>query len=493
MSRKKNYTDISYYKEKNKKRRARNRETNVISFVFIGLFLCMMGYLIYFNVRLAPSVTDSNYNKRISREPAPTVRRGTIFTANGTPMAQTNLTEEGTEYRYYPFGSLFAHATGMTRGGGSGLEGGAEDILTNSTSKIEVEVPAADTKGVEYEGDNVYTTLDENLQQVTYDALGGRRGAAIAMDPKTGAVLTMVSTPSYDPNEQADKIAEWLSYSSEDSVLVNRATQGLYAPGSTFKTLTALEYVREHPGDYESYNYYCSGTVSIKNATTVSCSHGEKHGSENLKQAFARSCNCAFSTIGLELDIDKYRESVLAFGLNDKIKLEVETTSTQFKLTSGSAGSEIMETAFGQGNTMITPLQNMLIAASVANNGVMMQPYLIDHTTSSDGTVLSSTAPTALKTTMTPEEAKIMQGFMRSVVTEGTASGVLSGAKVHISGKTGTAQYSTSKSNSHAWFIGYAPSEDPQIAIAVILEKDYDNSFEAVTVAKKVMESYLAG
>ncbi len=217
-----------------KTRKKRNVETNIISFIFIGVFFVMIIYSIFFTSSEAESIAESPYNPRNATDRAPDVRRGTIYANDGTVLATTEVDEDGKEVRKYPEANLFSLVVGMSRGVGSGVEGGANTELTTSTSKQEVEKTEGQTSA-EYYGDSVYTTLDPELQKAAYDALGDYHGAVVAVDTQTGEVLAMVSKPDFDPNEAGTKYNEWASISDENSVLINRASQGLYAPGSTFK------------------------------------------------------------------------------------------------------------------------------------------------------------------------------------------------------------------------------------------------------------------
>ena len=228
-------------KESRKSKKPKNQEMLYVAYTFLGIFLCLIGYFVYFQVVVSSNVITSPYNKRQDTF-ADRVVRGELLTEDGIVIATTNVSSDGSETRVYPQGDLFAHAVGYASHGKSGIELLANyQLLTSHAYFLERFVnEVQEEKNI---GDNVVTTLNFELQKAAYDALGSYDGAVIAMEASTGKILAMVSKPDYDPNEIA---TNWKSISeSTESVLLNRVTQGLYPPGSTFKILTLLEYLRE--------------------------------------------------------------------------------------------------------------------------------------------------------------------------------------------------------------------------------------------------------
>lgn len=239
------------------------------------------------------------------------------------------------------------------------------------------------------------TTLDSTLQETAYQALGNYDGAVVVMEPSTGKVLAMVSKPDFDPNTIA---ADWDSIISEDnnnSVLLNRATQGLYPPGSTFKIITTLEYIRENP-DYENYSYSCNGSIT-ENDFTIHCYNNAVHGTQDLKQSFANSCNSSYANIGLSLDTDSLSDLCSDLMFDKTLPGNFETSKSQFKLTDESQESMKMQTAIGQGETLVTPLHMLLITSAIANDGILMKPYVVDHTENENGIEVKKYEPAASK------------------------------------------------------------------------------------------------
>lgn len=465
------------------KKGLRNRETNVISFIFIGLFLMMAVYLVYFTVFKANTVVNNAYNKRIDVLSEKVVR-GNIMASDGTVLAQTQVDSEGNEYRYYPFGKMYCHVVGLNMSK-SGVEGQANYELLSTDGNIIKEL-TNELKGQKSTGNDVVTTINPKLQKAAYDALGNNKGAVIAMEPSTGKILAMVSKPDFDPNRAESDYDRWLSYDSSDSVLLNRAVNGLYAPGSTFKVLTALEFIRDY-SDFEQFEYECTGSAYVNGGTTIPCADETVHGIENLTQAFANSCNSFFSTIGFELKLDKFKQLCESFGFNKNLGTGLDAAISSFALDSSSSISEIQETCIGQGKTMVSPIHNLMIISAIANKGVMMNPYVVMQVQSSDGNVLKVNNPVAKSTVCTEEEAAYITSLCRSVVTDGTAP-ALKWTNYEAAGKTGTAQYDNS-GLAHSWFVGFAPYDAPEISICVILEGGYSGS-SSTYVAKSVFDAY---
>lgn len=238
-------------------------------------------------------------------------------------------------------------------------------------------------KGEKDQGDTVVTTLDAELQQAAYDALGENKGAVIVMEADTGKILTLVSKPDFDPNTLAENW-EILNTDEENSPLLNRATNGSYAPGSVFKIVTALAYMRQDT-DYNSYSYDCQGSITEDNVT-IRCFNGTVHGYEDLRSSFANSCNASFANIGLSLDVDGYRETAESLLFNKKLPSVMDYTKSSFVLDAKSGSAEIMMTAMGQGKTMVSPYHMALITETIANGGTLMQPYYVDKVTNYTGT-----------------------------------------------------------------------------------------------------------
>ena len=237
-------------------RTGRNLEFLIITYLFLAIFIGMIGYFVYFQLVKSESIINSSYNSRLDLY-AEHVVRGDITTADGTVLAKTTVNDDGSETREYPYGRMFAHVVGYMNNGKGGLESQYNFNLLRSHSFFLTQI-INDLKDQKNTGDTLVTTLDYDVQKAAYDALGDRDGAVVVMEPKTGKILAMVSKPDYDPNNIAEDWDELTAEESESSVLLNRATQGLYPPGSVFKIFTTLEYVHEN-SDYEDYSFDCNG------------------------------------------------------------------------------------------------------------------------------------------------------------------------------------------------------------------------------------------
>lgn len=476
--------------DKKKNSSVNNREFAVIAYCFIGLFLCCMGYFVYFQAVKSEDFINNSYNAR-QENFEKSVIRGKIFSADGETLAETKVDGEGKETRNYPYANVFSHIVGYSTKdhGRSGIEAWANFNPLRSNAFF-LEKTMDKVKEEKSIGDNVYTTLDATLQDAAYRALGGYEGAVAVMEPATGKILAMASKPDFDPNSISENWERIVADENSESALLNRASQGLYPPGSTFKVVTALEYIRQKPKEYQNYAYSCSGTIQ-ENNSKLSCFSGEVHGTVDLKRSFVKSCNTSFANMGLHLEADQMKKTCEGLLFNTALPVEkLETSKSSFVLNKASSTSEVMETSIGQGKTLVTPLHMLMITSAVANNGVLMKPYVISSTENHDGGTVKTYEPKEYGTVMTEEEAGILQEYMRETVTSGTAS-KLNGASYEAYGKTGSAEFGTNKGDSHAWFIGYAHREDkPDIAVAVIVEKAGIGSAVAVPAAKQVLDAY---
>ena len=464
-----------------------NRNIMKLVYAVVALFLGMMAYMGFFLQAESEDVINNAYSPRLDSF-ADRVVRGEILASDGTVLAVTQVDSDGNEVRVYPFGSLYDHVVGYSSRGKTGIESLANFYLLSSHVNLAEQI-VNQLKGVKNPGDHVYTTLDPQLQQAASDALGDRRGAVIAMEPDTGKILAMVSKPGYDPNTLE---ADWEALASGDSQegrLLNRAFQGLYPPGSTFKIVTALEYMREHPEDYKNYQFDCDG-VYENGEYQIRCYHSTAHGSQDFLHAFANSCNAFYASLGMELDIDQFGQLCNKMLFNTSLPTDLQASKSSFVLDKSDGSSAIMATSIGQGQTLVTPFHMALLVSAINNDGVLMKPYVLDRVESSDGTLVEQYEPEEYGTLMTTDEAAILKDYMNYVVETGTGK-KLSGQSYEAAGKTGSAEYSTGADSSHSWFVGYAHRDDKSdIAIAVIVEKAGVGSEYAVPIAKEVFDAY---
>lgn len=455
---------------------------------FVVVFVAMIGYLGYFTATREQDMINNSYNSRqeilLSRN-----YRGSILSKDGDILAETILDDGENETREYPYGELFSHIVGYSTNGKMGVEALGNYYLINSNTPLSNKA-ANDMAGKKNPGDNIYTTLDTNLQQVASDELGLYKGAIIVTEVKTGKLLAMVSKPGFDPNEIED-IWDDLVKDTESSVLLNRATQGLYPPGSTFKIITALEYIRENPDGYTQYHYNCSGSYKNGNSK-ISCYHGSNHGSIDFTTSFAKSCNASFANIGMSLDRQKFADTLTDLLFNRDLPLTLQYSKSSTAVSDTISDAEMMQTSIGQGKTQITPMHLNMITAAIANQGILMKPYVIDKVVNDVGTVTKAFKADTYGELMTRSEADILKAMMTDVVENGTAK-KLKNSVYTAAGKTGSAEYNSSKSDSHAWFTGFAPAEDPQVCITIIVEGVGSGGDYAVPMARRILNAYFTG
>lgn len=472
---------------KKRKPPKKGRELALLQILFAALFLLMIGYLSIFLLTKSESFINNPYNKRIDALSEKVVR-GSIYAEDLTLLAYTAEGPDGEDARVYPFGGKYAHAVGYLGYGKLGLEQSANFYLLRSHDALLTRLKHAFT-GERNQGDSLITTLSPLIQETAYQALGAYKGGLVVMEPETGKILALVSKPDFDPNSIA-MTYETIAADNDSAALVNRVTQGRYAPGSTFKILTTLEYMHEHPKDYAFYHYDCTGSF-LSDGKEIHCYHDKAHGEEDLLKSFTDSCNASYASLSIGLDANRFSKLCQNALFNRRIQFDLPTEASRFTLEPGDSDAVFMETAIGQGKTLATPLQMLLIAAAVDNGGSVPKPYLMKEMVSADGKTVESFSPPPGKelTLFSAEDAAVMQDFMRSVVTDGTGRGLLSD-RYEAYGKTGTAEYNAS-GDSHSWFVGYAKAPGKKdIAVAVIMEGAGSGSSFAVPAAKSIFDAY---
>ena len=469
--------------------RHRNTELVMVSWVFVVMFFLLCGNLIYLQVRKSARYNASAYNTKKDAA-ADKVIRGSIVTEEGEALAYTEVDYTGNETRIYPYGRMFAHTVGYATNGKGGLEATENASLMSAHTSLLSQLGAQGSEGKE-QGDSVVVTLNPRLQQAAWYALGDYRGAVVIMEPGSGKILAMVSKPDFDPGTIS---WDWenLVMDENSSALLNRATTGLYPPGSIFKILTTLAYLREHGDVWEDFSFDCQGAVT-RSDVTVTCYNSIVHGMETLKSAFANSCNTVFATIGLDLSNSAFRRLAETFLFDHKLPTDLDCATSVFSLTKNSSAGEQMTTAIGQGKTLVTPLHMAMIVSCVANAGTMMRPYLVSRVVSAEGDVVEENKPKIYDELMSVQEASILSSFMQETVDAGTGT-YLSGAGYSVAGKTGSAEYDTGNgTGTHSWFVGFTNVDDPDLAIAVIAEDGGTGSSTAVPIARAIFDQYYYG
>jgi len=464
------------------------------------LFTLLIVNVNYIQVVRAEKLRNDRGNTRVLAEEYDR-ERGSIVVA-GKEIALSVPTDDRLTYlRQYPDGELYAGVTGYYSVvyGNAGLERAENDLLAGSDPRLVFRRLADLFTGRDPAGGNVELTLDPAVQQAAMSGLEGVTGAVVALDPSTGAILGMASTPSYDPNQlsshdpQAIR-AYWDQLSAADrDPRLNRAISDNFPPGSLFKVIVsaaALEdgYTPETviPAPQELPLPNSSRVIPNFNGSACSSS-----GEQSLIDALTISCNTAFAQLGMDLGEDRVREMAEAFGMDGEtfdIPLQVEGSSI------GEVEDEaaLAQTSIGQRDVRMTPLQAALIAATVANDGVQMRPYLVDQVQAPDLTVIDSTQPEEWRDAVSADVANQLTEMMKSVVDNGSGRAARIPG-VEVAGKTGTAQVSADVPD-HTWFMGFAPADDPKIAVAVFVANGGGTGGErSAPIARQVMEAYLDG
>ena len=401
-------------------------------------------------------------------------------------MAYSQM-EGDEEVRIYPYGNAFAQVVGYEANGGLGLEASYNYYLLTSHTNMFDKI-ANEFNGVKNPGDSIYTTLNKDLQIFISNLLDGQKASAICIDPANGHVLATVSKPDFDPN-QILFIWDDIIADEENSPLVNRATQGKYTPGSTFKIFTLLEFIRENP-DYESYRYDCAGILE-KDDYSMSCNDQTAHGYENLTEAFAYSCNLAFADIGLKLDIDHFVASNTDLFFNRDMTIDIAHNNAVFSLQKSDSDFLKMQTAFGQGMTQTNPLHLSLVMCAFANDGVLMRPHYVTRIESPSGATVKKFSNKELERLCSPNEAALMNEYLRSVVTAGTAY-CMAYEDYTAYGKTGTAETKSNKEENIdlSFFVGYAEKDGQKLVVCVNIEDTTRTWMSAVDYAHEIFNYY---
>ncbi len=463
-----------------------NRQIGFITYMFLFLFLAMLVYLGYYTQVDSKNVINNTYNKRQALLESRLIR-GDILSRDGYVLATTLSDNDGGYYRSYPYRNTFAHIVGYSTHGVLGIESMENYTLLTCDGNIATRI-SNDLSGRKNHGDNVCTTLNTKMQEAAYDAMDDRRGAVVAMNVKTGEILCCVSKPDFDPNEV---IGRWdrLNADTENSPLLNRAFLGSYPPGSTFKIVTALEYLKEHNGNINEYGFECKGSFEYK-GSVINCFNETSHGWVNFDDSFAQSCNSSFANISSQLDKKKFADTINQLMFNRELPLPFKHSMAHSDIGRDSTTDDLLQTGIGQGRTLISPIHMLLITSAIADDGILMRPYVVSSIENHDGGTIQKTRVREYGRLIEEPYSKSLQKMMREVVVNGTAKRVLDTNGYSISGKTGSAEYSSNKALSHAWFTGFAGRDENEIAVTVIVEGGGSGGAVAAPIAKRVFDAY---
>ncbi len=483
MSRKKKEKiQEEYYEEENDdyaqiERNKRIRGLFFLNIIFVSLlFVYILGMMINHK-----KISYSAYNQRTTLD-NPAVNRGNILSRDYEILATTQ--EDGV--RVYPQEDSLAHTVGYYDYGRVGIE----NIYGIEMENVNLEIYRYFVRlfGVQLNGNNVVTTIDVDIQNYIYDKLKNKKGAAVVLDANDGDILAMVSTPSFNPNTVK---ADWddISTDEKNTPLINRTVQGLYPPGSTFKAITALSFMRSNP-NYIDYIYNCTGEITIED-TTIECYNHKAHGEVNLEKALTVSCNTYFVSLYNEMppeDLEKTANDVM---FNESLDFILPYKDSSFGFTDDDDTSVYMRTYIGQGNTLVTPLFMAQYFQAIANDGIMLEPHLVEHIESSGGMMVDETKTKKIKRIMTQEEANTLTLYLSNVTGENGTASSFNSLDFRVAGKTGSAE--NAHGNDHGWFVGFAPAENPQFVIAVMYENNggsHNMINDAKDIFKYVYEDY---
>ncbi|MCW2523525.1 MAG: pbpA [Frankiales bacterium] len=488
-----------------------NRQIRRVT-IFVGiLLLAVVLNLNWVQVVHGSNYRDNSANQRVALDEYKR-QRGQIELQAGALIAQSVPTNDALTYlRKYSNGPLYAPVTGYNSlyYGNSQIESAEDSVLSGNDDRLFVQRLTNLLTGRDPRGGNVVLTINKQAQTAAYAAMGNRKGAVVALDPSTGAILAAVSTPSYDPNKlsshSADDIKKsWETYINDPaSPLSNRAFTETYPPGSVFKVVVAaaaLKAGKTPTTKIPAVNALTlpGTTTQLKNFDGEQCADGK---TDTLQHALEISCNTAFAQLGMDLGVDAIRQQAALFGIDGN------DTTVPVPVAGSTIGpvvdqASLAQSSIGQRDVRITPLQAAMISAAVANKGVLEKPYLVAQEQAPNLATLSTTQPTEQSQVMDAAQAQSLNQMMQLVVNSGTGtSAQIPG--VQVAGKTGTADNGPQRADGSyvnapdAWFSGFAPANNPKIAVAVIIENggvdgnETTGGLAAAPVAKQVIQAYL--
>ena len=475
------------------------RVANVILLMFLSLFIAASAM----QVVNADFLNNDSRNQRAVFDGYKT-QRGAILVDNN-PIAESNPSSDAYHFLRKYSGQQYSAITGFYSlyQGRTGLENYLDNSLRGDNSAQFFEQLNALFSGNPVTGASVELSIDEKVQQVAWDALGDNKGAVIAMDPTTGRIIALVSKPGFDANllsthNTADASANYKKLlTRKDAPLINRAIGGdLYAPGSIFKLVVASAAFES--GKYTPKSrlpnprkYTLPGTkTTITNSGESSCGGAPK---VSIATALKLSCNIPFAQLGIALGQDAIAEQAKKFGFGESVTIPLKSTASVYP--TGMDDSQTGLSSFGQFDVRVSPLQMVMVSAAIANDGIQMQPYLVDQIFTSNLTLLQETKPTELRRSISTSTAESVKNMMIAAV----ANGVSSNARIPgvvVAGKTGTAENGVGQPYT-LWFTGFAPANNPKVAIAVVVEngggfgQSGRGNSVAAPIAKKVMQAVL--
>ena len=454
-----------------------------IAGLVLTALLVVMVYQTYIQVFQGQQLLNHPRNRRLQiLEEA--VHRGRIIDAAGHVVAETVAAGQAKKRRY-PFGDMLSNITGYVSGkyGRAGLEAAYNpELLGLRRDYGWDDFWALQRTGPARTGNDIVLSLDIELQKLAYNLMGARKGAVVAIEPSTGRILAMVSRPGYNPE---DVEARWADLQGHpDSPLLNRAAQGLYPPGSIMKVITAAGVLSRNPATANRV-FDAPGYIVIEGRRIED---SQAKGRFNLTGALARSSNYVFAALGIELGSQAFIKMAQSFGIGRDLPFDLPAEDGRIPAAGTLSRLELGESAIGQGRVMVTPLNMALAAAAVANGGQIMTPSLVDQIRNPDGIVIRSFQPRVLWQPIDGNTSDILRDMMAAAVNRGT--GVEADIPgIRVAGKTGSAE--NPHGPTHAWFIGFAPADNPRVAVAVIVENGGAGGRVAAPLAREIMKAVI--
>lgn len=484
-----------------------NKPIRTMSIFCLLLFVALLANATYLQYVRADKLNDNSQNRRVI-EAAYSRDRGAIIVGREAVAESKKIDDRYQFLRSYSQPLRYAHVTGwFSYYSQSGIERSQNDVLSGDDSRLFVRRLVDMLSNAEPKGGSVQLTLDPDAQNAAYDglkALGENvEGAVVAIEPTTGRILAMVSSPTFDPNQLAShnfgKVLETDERLNKrkDQPKLNRATQTTLPPGSTFKLITATAALES--GNYDADTPVPGGpSYKLPGSSVVIGNGGRACGSDKIlmTQALEQSCNTTFLALAAELGQKRMQAQAEAFGFNSTALEDLPGQAPSVYPTQDLEDSFLAQTGIGQYDVRATPLQMAMVASAIANDGVLMRPYLVDEIRSANFDTLDKTEPQELSEAMSSSTARDLTTMLVSVVDNGTAtSAAIPG--VQVAGKTGTAEAGRDDIGNYAWFVSFAPADDPQVAVAVLVQNaglpndDISGGRLAGPIARAVMEAVI--
>lgn len=457
------------------------RSVRVLAVIWISALLLTGAYLIGLYETQGERLAAHPRNPRIAAAEN-SILRGGIYARDGEPIAQAGA---GLGERVYLGPKSLSHVVGYAhpRYGKPGLEAAFDRVLVGLEPRPGI-LRVLWSRGVA-QGNSIELTIDLSVQRAAERAMQGVRGAAVVLDPRSGEVLAQVSSPWFDANRLDES---WQSLSqSKASPLLDRATSGRYPPGSTLKPFIAAVGL-ESGVVSRSTKYTCTGGISV-DGQVIRDYGGEAHGEVDLARAIAVSCNSYFADLGIRLDPMDLVRGAEEFLLTRSDFYDLQLARPEFPGVSKLGEGARAQVSIGQGSVAVTPIHMALLAAAVANGGVIMRPHLVRRIISPEGRTLKTFRPREIARPMSSRIARQIADGMKDAVRYGTAKGAAI-PNVEVAGKTGTAE--NPRGQPHAWFIGYAPADDPRAVVAVVVENGGSGGAVAAPRARDILRAALS-